>query len=131
MHDACRTAACRDQKQKPYLPESDTHITDKPSHSSFMRRTSADYQHAVCSPCLQDEMVAPPELTVYHAAPTRSSRVVLLLEELALPYKAISVDFPNELFTPDFLKANPMGTCADAHMLLMAMHAQALPCPVL
>ncbi len=65
------------------------------------------------SPCLQDAMVAQQEqemMTVYHAAPTRSSRVVWLLEELGVPYKPVSVDFPKELFTPEFLKINPMGS---------------------
>ncbi len=55
-------------------------------------------------------MVAQQELTVYHAAPTRSSRVVWLLEELKVPYKAILVDFPKQLFTPEFLEINPMGS---------------------
>jgi glutathione S-transferase len=60
-------------------------------------------------------MVAADEITVFHAVPTRSCRVVWLLEELALKYKTIPVDFPNELFTPEFLKVNPMGTCAPHH----------------
>ncbi len=70
-------------------------------------------------------MVAQQEITIYHAAPTRSSRVVLLLEELGLPYKAVSVDFPNELFTPEFLKVNPMGTCASMHFCFWALRRHA------
>ena len=74
--------------------------------------------------------MAQQEITIYHAAPTRSSRVVLLLEELGLPYKAVSVDFPNELFTPAFLKVNPMGTCVDMHHGASASRAHVRPWPL-
>ena len=59
-------------------------------------------------------MVAAEEITVFHAVPTRSCRVVWLMEELGLKYKTIPVDFPKELFTEEFLKVNPMGTCVPA-----------------
>ena len=95
-------------------PTPDTHIgIGLESCRLHMRRTSANRRHALSSACPQDAMVAQQQhegIAVYHAAPTRSSRIVWLLEELGLPYKAISVDFPNELFTPEYLKINPMGS---------------------
>ena len=66
-------------------------------------------------------MVAAGEITVYHAVPTRSCRVVWLLEELGVPYTVRAVDWPTELTTPEFLALQPMGTCAPIALLLLLM----------
>ena len=59
-------------------------------------------------------MGAAADITVYHAVPTRSCRILWLLEELGVPYKTITVNFPTELTTPQYLAMNPMGTCGPA-----------------
>jgi glutathione S-transferase len=51
-----------------------------------------------------------PELTLYHASPSRSSIVLWMLEELGEPYdiKLIKLS-AGENLTPDYLAINPMG----------------------
>ena len=49
-------------------------------------------------------------LKVYHAANTRSIRVIWLLEELGVPYKKEVVEFnPTKLQSPDYLAIHPLG----------------------
>ena len=51
-----------------------------------------------------------PQLTLYHAAPSRSSVVHWMLEELGEPYDIHLVSFKKgENRTPEFLAINPMG----------------------
>ncbi len=57
-------------------------------------------------------MGATSDIIVYHAVPTRSCRIVWLLEELGVPYTLRAVSFPDELAAPEYLAINPMGTCA-------------------
>jgi hypothetical protein len=38
-------------------------------------------------------MGVPADITIYHAVPTRSCRVLWLLEELGVPYNTVAVDF--------------------------------------
>ena len=57
-------------------------------------------------------MAAASDIIVYHAVPTRSCRIVWLLEELGVPYTLRAVSFLDGLTTPDYLAVNPMGTCA-------------------
>jgi glutathione S-transferase len=50
------------------------------------------------------------DVLLYHAPHTRSSGVVLLLEELGVPYRLQVLDFPaGEHRKPDYLAVNPMG----------------------
>ncbi len=50
------------------------------------------------------------ELTLYHAAPSRSSIVRWMLEELGEPYDIHLLDLTKgEQFAPDYLAVNPMG----------------------
>jgi glutathione S-transferase len=51
-----------------------------------------------------------PQLTLYHASPSRSSVVLWMLEELGVPYdiKLLSLKDGDNL-KPDFLAINPMG----------------------
>ena len=51
-----------------------------------------------------------PNLTLYHAAPSRSSIVLWMLEELGQPYdiKLIKLSVGDNL-KPDYLATNPMG----------------------
>jgi glutathione S-transferase len=49
-------------------------------------------------------------LTLYHVAPSRSSVVLWMLEELGEPYDLEVMSFTkDDLRTPDYLKINPMG----------------------
>ena len=51
-----------------------------------------------------------PQLTLYHAAPSRSSIVHWMLEELGQPYDIHLVSFKKgENLKPDYLAVNPMG----------------------
>ena len=51
-----------------------------------------------------------PQLTLYHAAPSRSSIALWMLEELGQPYDIHLISFKNgENRTPEFLAINPMG----------------------
>jgi glutathione S-transferase len=51
-----------------------------------------------------------PMLTLYHAAPSRSSVVHWMLEELGQPYELHLVSFKKgENLTPEYLRINPMG----------------------
>jgi len=51
-----------------------------------------------------------PKLTLYHAAPSRSSIVHWMLEELGEPYDIHLVSFKKgENLRPDYLAVNPMG----------------------
>jgi glutathione S-transferase len=51
-----------------------------------------------------------PQLTLYHAAPSRSSIVLWMLEELGEPYDIHLISFKKgENRTPEFLAINPMG----------------------
>jgi glutathione S-transferase len=51
-----------------------------------------------------------PKLTLFHAAPSRSSIVHWMLEELGEPYDIHLVSFKNgENLRPDYLAINPMG----------------------
>ena len=51
-----------------------------------------------------------PKLTLYHAAPSRSSIVHWMLEELGQPYDIHLVSFKKgENLKPDYLAVNPMG----------------------
>jgi glutathione S-transferase len=51
-----------------------------------------------------------PKLTLYHAAPSRSSIVLWMLEELGEPYDIQLVSFKKgENLQPDYLAINPMG----------------------
>jgi len=51
-----------------------------------------------------------PKLTLYHAAPSRSSIVHWMLEELGEPYDIHLISFKKgENLKPDFLAVNPMG----------------------
>jgi glutathione S-transferase len=51
-----------------------------------------------------------PDITLYHASPSRSSVVLWMLEELAVPYdiKLLSLSKGDNL-KPDYLAINPMG----------------------
>ncbi|WP_244500303.1 glutathione S-transferase N-terminal domain-containing protein [Methyloceanibacter superfactus] len=50
------------------------------------------------------------ELTLYHAAPSRSSIVRWMLEELGEPYDIHLLDLTKgEQFASDYLAVNPMG----------------------
>ena len=55
-------------------------------------------------------------ITIYHAVPTRSCRIVWLLEELGVPFKTVAVNFPTELISPEYIALNPMETCAAQHV---------------
>ncbi|MCA0405043.1 MAG: glutathione S-transferase family protein [Proteobacteria bacterium] len=49
-------------------------------------------------------------LVLYHAAPSRSSGTLFLLEEAGLPYEIRLLDLKNgETHTPEFLAINPLG----------------------
>jgi glutathione S-transferase len=50
-----------------------------------------------------------PELTLYHAAPSRSSVVRWMLEEVGEPYDIHLLSLKNGDRKPDYLKINPMG----------------------
>ncbi len=51
-----------------------------------------------------------PKLTLYHAAPSRSSIVHWMLEELGEPYDIHLISFKKgENLKPEFLAVNPMG----------------------
>jgi glutathione S-transferase len=51
-----------------------------------------------------------PKLTLYHAAPSRSSIVLWMLEELGEPYDLNLVSFKKgENLRPEYLAVNPMG----------------------
>ena len=51
-----------------------------------------------------------PNLTLYHAAPSRSSIVHWMLEELGEPYDILLISFKKgENLKPEFLAINPMG----------------------
>ena len=51
-----------------------------------------------------------PQLTLYHAAPSRSSIALWMLEELGQPYDIHLISFKKgENRTPEFLAINPMG----------------------
>ena len=51
-----------------------------------------------------------PALTLYHAAPSRSSLVLWMLEEVGEPYEVRLVSFKRgENARPEFLAVNPMG----------------------
>ena len=51
-----------------------------------------------------------PQITLYHAAPSRSSIVHWMLEELGQPYDLHLVSFKKgENLKPDYLAVNPMG----------------------
>ena len=51
-----------------------------------------------------------PKLTLYHAAPSRSSIVHWMLEELGEPYDIHLISFKKgENLKPEFLTVNPMG----------------------
>jgi glutathione S-transferase len=53
---------------------------------------------------------APPKLTLYHAAPSRSSIVHWMLEELGEPFKLEVLSLKaGDQHKPDFLAVNPMG----------------------
>jgi glutathione S-transferase len=53
---------------------------------------------------------APPKLTLYHAAPSRSSIAHWMLEELGEPYKLEVLSLKaGDQHKPDFLAVNPMG----------------------
>lgn len=50
------------------------------------------------------------KLTLYHAAPSRSSVVLWMLEELGQPYDVQLISFKKgENLQPEFLAINPMG----------------------
>ena len=56
-----------------------------------------------------------PKLTLYHAAPSRSSIVHWMLEELGEPYDIHLISFKKgENLKPEFLAINPMGKLPDA-----------------
>lgn len=49
-------------------------------------------------------------MKIYHAANTRSVRIVWLLEELGLPYEIESFKLGGaKMRSPEYLKVNPMG----------------------
>ena len=49
-------------------------------------------------------------IKLYHAAMTRSVRIIWLLEELGLPYELVKLDFfGGELKKPAYLSKNPLG----------------------
>jgi glutathione S-transferase len=49
-------------------------------------------------------------ITLYHAAPSRSSGTLTLLEELGLPYEIHRLDFKaGDSHKPEFLAINPLG----------------------
>src|SRR6266567_2971794 len=51
-----------------------------------------------------------PNLTLYHAAPSRSSIVHWMLEEVGEPYDIHFLSLKNgDNRTPDYLQVNPMG----------------------
>lgn len=51
-----------------------------------------------------------PDLTLYHASPSRSSIVLWMLEEIGQPYDVHLVSFKKgENLTPGYLAVNPMG----------------------
>ena len=51
-----------------------------------------------------------PQLTLYHAAPSRSSIVLWMLEEIGQPYEIKLVSLSDgENLKPDYLAINPMG----------------------
>jgi GST-like protein len=51
-----------------------------------------------------------PSITVYGVMSPNVLKVVILLEELALPYRLRYVDlFKGEQFSPEFLRLNPLG----------------------
>ena len=55
-------------------------------------------------------MPATSELTLYHAAPSRSSGALSLLEELGVPYRLHLLDLKaGEQLRPEYLAVNPMG----------------------
>lgn len=55
-------------------------------------------------------MTETPPITVYGVMSPNVLKVVILLEELALPYRLRYVDlFKGEQFSPEFLKINPLG----------------------
>ena len=61
-------------------------------------------------------MGAASDIIIFHAVPTRSCRIVWLLEELGVPYTLRAVDFPAGLTMPEYLAINPMGTCAPCQL---------------
>ena len=50
-----------------------------------------------------------PKLTLYHAAPSRSSVTRWMLEEVGEPYETILLDFGTTMKAADYLAINPMG----------------------
>ena len=50
-----------------------------------------------------------PSLTLYHAAPSRSSVVLWMLEEIGEPYETVVLDYGTTMKSPDYLAVNPMG----------------------
>jgi len=48
-------------------------------------------------------------ITVYGAPPTRALRVLWMLEEMGLPYKVRTVDFPNRHQDAEFMAVSPAG----------------------
>ncbi len=55
-------------------------------------------------------MPADPQIVLYHAAPSRSSGTLALLEELAAPYRLHLLDLKaGEQLRPEYLAVNPMG----------------------
>jgi glutathione S-transferase len=49
-------------------------------------------------------------VVVYGTPPTRSLRVIWMLEEVGQPYEVRGVDFAKRMEDPEFLKASPTGS---------------------
>lgn len=49
-------------------------------------------------------------MKLYHCANARSMRVVWALEEMALDYELVSLQFPPRVFHKDYKEVNPLGT---------------------
>ena len=49
------------------------------------------------------------KLTLYHAAPSRSSIVRWMLEEVGEPYETVLLDYGTTMKSADYLAVNPMG----------------------
>ena len=55
-------------------------------------------------------------LTLYHAAPSRSSTVLWMLEELGQPFEVVMLDLKKgEQREPAYLAINPMGKVPAGH----------------
>ena len=82
-------------------------MTDQVSRAVTLRSHS---RPLIANPTWRSDGVTMADLTLYHAAPSRSSVTLWMLEELGVPYdiKLLKLSEGDQL-KPDYLAINPMG----------------------